>query len=98
MFEEICLTRMSSRSPWKIFGDMNIQSDTANTHGLKMWPQFETTTRSPAVWKRCIELSPQLKARFNATDRAELLKFFEVGLLLEDQLDDIDPEQALILG
>ena len=82
----------------KIFGDMHIQPDKGNTHGLKMWPKYEITTRSPAVWKRCIELSPQLKARFNATDRVELLKFFEVGLLLEEQLDNLVPEQALILG
>ena len=82
----------------KMFGEMNTQPDNANAHGLNMWPQYEATTRFPAVWKRCIELSPQLKARFNATDRVELLKFFGVGLLLEEQLEDLVPEQALILG
>mgnify|MGYP003338420021 CR=1 FL=1 len=43
-------------------------------------------------------LLARLQRRFDLTDPVELLKFFGVGLLLEEHMDQLSPEQALILG
>lgn len=82
----------------KVFGTSDIITTNANKHALVMWPEYEATSLSPDVWRRCIQLSPKLNARLDATDRDELLKFFDVGLLLDEHMKNITAAQALILG
>ena len=72
--------------------------EAADKHGLRLWPKYDATRRSTTVWCRCFECSPQVKARFDITSRDELKKFFGVGLLLEDDIEKISAEQAVVLG
>ena len=82
----------------EIYGETDSKPAGADKYGLRMWPQYEVTRNRPLVWRRCLELSPQLKARFDATDRHELLKFHDVGLLLDEDMEKLSTQQALILG
>ena len=82
----------------EMYGPADTKPTKADAYGLCMWPKFDATRRSPHVWQRCLQLSPQLQTRFTSTDPVELLKFFDVGLLLEEHMDQLSPEQALILG
>ena len=82
----------------QIFDTSEIMSTSAKKHGLVMWPEYEATSRSTDVWRKCIQLSPKLKSRLNATHRDELVKFFDVGLLLDEHMCNTTPAQALILG
>ena len=81
-----------------MYGEADTMPAGADAHGLTMWPRYEATRNHPLVWSRCLELSPKLTARFNASDLAELKKFFNVGLLLEEDMDKLSPEQALVIG
>ena len=81
-----------------IYGASDVKPDNVDKYCLRMWPRYEKTTTSPLVWRQCLQLSPQLNTRFTVTDPVELLKFFDVGLLLEDEMDRISAPQALILG
>ena len=92
----ICQAEITEIS--QIFGTSDLVTTNANKHALVMWPEYEVTSRSVDVWRRCIQLSPKLNARLNATDRDELLKFFDVGLLLDEHMCNITAAQALILG
>ena len=56
------------------------------------------TRRQPEIWSLCLDRSPSLKSRFSLVERQELLKFHNVGLLLEDEMESVTPAQALILG
>lgn len=92
------MTLRSITSISEMYGAADAKPDDADTYGLKMWPQYEATRHKPLVWRRCLELSPSLKTRFDATDRVELLKFFNVGLLLDEDKENLTTSQALILG
>lgn len=81
-----------------MYGPADTKPTEADAYGLCMWPKFDSTRSSPHVWQRCLQLSPQLISRFTSTDPVELLKFFDVGLLLEEDMEQLLPEQALILG
>lgn len=80
----------------KMFGESKPVD--ADKYGLQMWPKFDVTRHSPGVWRRCIQLSPQVKSRFDITNRDELKKFFNVGLLLEEDMENLTSSQALVLG
>ena len=70
----------------------------AEPFGLRMWPRYDTTRRQPKIWSLCLDHSPRLLSRFGLVERQELLKFHNVGLLLEEELESMTPAQALILG
>ena len=86
-----------------LFGDRN-QPDVilrAEAFGLKMWPRFEKTRSEPQIWELCLQQSPTLLTRFRLADRQEVLKWHNVGLLLEEDIDcgdKLQPAQALVLG
>ena len=66
--------------------------------GLRMWPRYDTTRRQPKIWSLCLDHSPHLLSRFGVVERSELQKFHNVGLLLEEELENVTPAQALVLG
>lgn len=81
-----------------MYGESDDKPTSADTYGLRMWPRFDSTRNCRHVWRRCLQLSPKLLTRFAATDPLELRKFFNVGLLLEENMENLLPPQALILG
>ena len=67
-------------------------------YGLQMCPQFDSSRKNPETWRLCLTKSPRLMSRFHHTNRDELLKFHNVGILLDENMKDLTPPQALILG
>ena len=83
-----------------VFGEREAEEPVrlAEPFGLRMWPRYNETRRKPKIWGLCLDQSPRLLSRFGLAERQELLKFHNVGLLLEEELESITPAQALILG
>lgn len=84
----------------EVFGEREAEApaNLAKPFALNMWPRYDTTRRQPAIWSLCLDRSPNLKSRFTLVGRRELLKFHNVGLLMEDEMANVTPAQALILG
>ena len=81
-----------------MYGESGTKPSGSDAYGLRMWPQYDSTRNCRLVWRRCLQLSPALQARFAVTDPVELRKFFDVGLLMEEDMEHLTAPQALILG
>ena len=83
-----------------LFGERD-NADTmskAESFGLKMWPRYEVNRTKPTVWSLCLDKSPALRSQLHRVDREALLQMHNVGVLLEEDMDNLSSAQAFILG